>query len=117
MSFSRYSFICMAASPKFSLRGRIMLYFTQHYLPFLGSVIGTYMLFRMAFVERKLRTKPLVIIVGAIFEAASIALGVYTTLTNPDTTQAILGFTGISIALGLFGPTIASRFEGATSKE
>jgi hypothetical protein len=100
-----------------SMGGETMLYFTQHYLPFLGSVIGTYMLFRMAFVERKLRTKPMVILVGALFEAISIALGVYTTITNPDTTQAILGFTGLSIAIGLFGPSIAGRLDAATSKE
>jgi hypothetical protein len=88
-----------------------MLYATQHYLPFLGSVIGTYMLFRMALLERKLRTKPVVILVGMLIEAASIALGVYTTITNPDTTTAILGFTGISILLGLAGPMVASRLE------
>jgi hypothetical protein len=93
-----------------------VLYFTQHYLPFLGSVIGTYMLFRMAFVERKLRTKPLIILVGFLLEAISIALGVYTTITNPDTTTAILGFTGISIALGLLSPAIVTQLERALDK-
>ena len=90
-----------------------MLYITQHYLPFLGSVIGTYMLFRMAFVEKKLRTKPTVILVGMLLEAISIGLGIYTTITNPDTTKAILGFTGLSIALGILSPMIASWFERA----
>src|SRR5262249_17432984 len=97
-----------------SMGEETMLYFTQHYLPFLGSVIGTYMLFRMAFVERKLRTKPMVILVGFFLEAVSIALGVYTTINNPDTTKAILGFTGISIALGLLSPMIVSRIEQMT---
>ena len=90
-----------------------MLYITQHYLPFLGSVIGTYMLVRMAFVERKLQTRPLVIVAGAVLEAISIGLGVYTTATNPDTTRAILGFTGLSIALGLLSPLIVSRLDRA----
>ncbi|MBA3822732.1 MAG: hypothetical protein H0X24_02365 [Ktedonobacterales bacterium] len=94
-----------------------MLYVTQHYLPFLGSVIGTYMLFRMAFVEGKLRTRPAVIVLGMLLEAISIGLGVYTTINNPDTTKAILGFTGISIALGLLSPTIVSRLDSALSKE
>jgi hypothetical protein len=69
------------------------------------------MLFRMALVERKLQTKPLVILVGMLIEAVSIGLGVYTTITNPDTTTAILGFTGIAILLGLAGPVVASRLE------
>jgi glucose uptake protein GlcU len=88
-----------------------VLYITQHYLPFLGSVIGTYMLFRMALLERKLKTKPTVILVGMFIEAIAIALGVYTTINNPDTTNAILGFTGLSILLGLLGPFLATRLE------
>ncbi len=94
-----------------------MLYVTQHYLPFLGSVIGTYMLFRMAFVEKKLKTNPAVIIAGALLEAVSIAMGVYTTITNPDTTQAILGWTGASIALGLLAPYIVSAIEKAVQRQ
>lgn len=94
-----------------------MLYITQHYLPFLGSVIGTYMLLRMAFVERKLTTKPVVILAGALLEAVSIGIGVYTAITNPDTTQAILGWTGVAIALGLFSPMIVSRIEQAVGGE
>lgn len=90
-----------------------MLDFTQHVLPFIGSAIGTYMLFRMAFLERKLRTNPLVILVGMLVEAVSIAVGVYTTMTNPDATQAILGWTGVSILLGLLGPALADRVERA----
>jgi multisubunit Na+/H+ antiporter MnhC subunit len=90
-----------------------VLYITQHYLPFLGSVIGTYMLLRMALVEKKLQTKPAVILAGMFLEAIAIALGVYTTITNPDTTKAILGFTGISIALGLLSPILVSRLEKA----
>jgi hypothetical protein len=94
-----------------------MLYITQHYLPFLGSVIGTYVLLRMAFVERKLRTRPAVIVAGMLLEAVSIALGVYATLTNPDTTRAILGFTGAAIALGLFSPMIVTRIARAVDRE
>jgi hypothetical protein len=90
-----------------------MLAFTQHVLPFLGSAIGTYMLFRMAFVERKLRTNPLVILAGMAVEAISIGVGVYTIITNPDTTQAILGWTGVSILLGLLGPVLVGRLERA----
>lgn len=93
-----------------------MLYVTQHYLPFLGSVIGTYMLFRMAFVEKKLQTKPLVILVGMLLEAISIGIGVYTTITNPDTTTAIFGWTGVSIALGLLSPMIVTRIEKAVEQ-
>jgi ABC-type Fe3+-siderophore transport system permease subunit len=89
-----------------------MLDFTQHVLPFLGAAIGTYMLFRMAFVERKLRTNPLVILAGMAVEAVSIGVGVYTTITNPDTTQAIFGWTGVSILLGLLGPALVTRLEG-----
>jgi hypothetical protein len=94
-----------------------MLYITQHYLPFLGSVIGTYMLLRMAFVERKLRTKPAVIVAGMLLEAVSIGLGVYATITNPDTTQDILGLTGLAIALGLFSPLIVARIERAVERQ
>jgi|GEM_PF-3347512 len=90
-----------------------MLFITQHYLPFLGSVIGTYMLFRMAFVEGKLRTKPAIILFGMLLEAISIGLGVYTTITNPDIASAIIGFTGISIALGLLSPLLVTRLEHA----
>jgi hypothetical protein len=90
-----------------------MLTFTQHVLPFLGAAIGTYMLFRMAFLERKLRTSPLVIIAGMTVEAISIGVGVYTTITNPDTTQAIVGWTGVAIALGLLGPMLITRLERA----
>ena len=90
-----------------------MLYITQHYLPFLGSVIGTYMLFRMALVEKKLKTKPGVIVAGMFLEAIAIALGVYTTVTNPDTTKAILGFTGLAILLGLLSPLLVTRLEKA----
>jgi hypothetical protein len=68
-----------------------MLYIAQQYLPFLGSVIGTHMLIRMALVEKKLQT-------------------------NPDTTKAILGFTGISIALGLLSPIIVGRLETALER-
>jgi ABC-type Fe3+-siderophore transport system permease subunit len=88
-----------------------MLDFTQHVLPFLGAAIGAYMLFRMAFVERKLRTNPLVILAGMAVEAISIGAGVYTTITNPDTTQALLGWTGVSILLGLLGPALVTRLE------
>jgi len=88
-----------------------MLDFTQHVLPFLGAAIGTYMLFRMAFVERKFRTNPLVILAGMAVEAISIGVGVYTTITNPDTTQAILGWTGVAILLGLLGPAVTNRLE------
>jgi ABC-type Fe3+-siderophore transport system permease subunit len=95
------------------MKGPLMLAFTQHVLPFLGAAIGTYMLFRMAFVERKLRTNPLVILAGMAVEAISIGVGVYTTITNPDTTQAILGWTGVSILLGLLGPVLAGRLERA----
>jgi hypothetical protein len=99
------------------MKGRFaVLYITQHYLPFLGSVIGTYMLIRMALVERKLQTKPAVILGGMILEALAIALGVYTTITNPDTTKAILGFTGISIALGLLSPILVGRLEKALER-
>ncbi len=94
-----------------------MLYITQHYLPFLGSVIGTYMLFRMAFVEKKLRTNPAVIIAGMLLEAVAIGLGVYTTITNPDTTQAILGWTGVSIALGFLSPFIVTSIEKAMQRQ
>jgi len=93
-------------------RGFVMLDFTQHVLPFLGAAIGTYMLFRMAFVERKLRTNPLVILAGMAVEAVSIGVGVYATITNPDTTQAIFGWTGVSILLGLLGPALVTRLEG-----
>ena len=88
-----------------------MLDFTQHLLPFLGAAIGTYMLFRMAFVERKLRTNPLAILAGMAVEAISIGVGVYTTITNPDTTQAIFGWTAVSILLGLLGPALVTRLE------
>jgi hypothetical protein len=88
-----------------------VLYITQHYLPFLGSVIGSYMLFRMALLEKKLRTKPVVILAGMFLEAIAIALGVYTTITNPDTTKAILGFTGLSILLGILSPILVTRLE------
>jgi hypothetical protein len=99
------------------MRGRFaMLYITQHYLPFLGSVIGTYMLIRMALVEKKLQTNPAVILAGMFLEAIAIALGVYTTITNPDTTKAILGFTGISIVLGLLSPILVSRLEKALER-
>ena len=90
---------------------QLLLAFAQHYHPFLGSAIGTYMLFRMAFLERKLRTNPLVILAGMAVEAISIGVGVYTTITNPDTTQAILGWTGVSILLGLLGPAVTDRLE------
>jgi hypothetical protein len=53
-----------------------LLFITQHYLPFLGSVIGTYMMLRMAFVERKLHTNPGVILIGMFLEAVSIGLGI-----------------------------------------
>jgi hypothetical protein len=52
----------------------LMLAFTQHLLPFLGAAIGTYMLFRMAFVKRKLHTNPLVILAGMAVEAISIGV-------------------------------------------
>lgn len=94
-----------------------MLYFTQHYLPFLGAVIGTYMLLRMAFVERKLRTKPAVIVTGMLLEAVSIGIGVYATITNPDTTQDIVGLTGLSIALGILSPIIVTRIERAVERQ
>jgi hypothetical protein len=38
---------------------------------------------------------------------------VYTIITNPDTTQAILGWTGVSILLGLLGPVLVGRLEHA----
>ncbi len=88
-----------------------MLDLTQHVLPFLGAAIGTYMLFRMAWVERKFQTNLLVILAGMFVEAISIGMGVYTTITNPDTTQAILGWTGASILVGLLGPALVSRLE------
>jgi hypothetical protein len=88
-----------------------LLAFTQHALPFLGAVIGTYMLFRMAFVDWKLLANPWAIFAGMAVEAISIGVGVYTTITNPDTTNAILGWTGVSIAIGLLGPTVVSRLE------
>lgn len=94
-----------------------MLDFTQRVLPFLGAAIGTYMLFRMAFVERKLRTKPVVILVGMAIEAISIGVGVYTTISNPSTTRDIFLWTGISIALGLLGPAVASRVERALQRD
>lgn len=84
----------------------------QQILPFLGAIIGTYMLFRMAFVERKLRTNPLVILAGMLVEAISIGMGVYTTITNPTSTQAIFGWTGASIVVGLLGPTVVGWLEG-----
>lgn len=90
-----------------------MLSITQHFLPFLGSAIGTYMLMRMAWVERKFQTRPAVIIAGMLLEGVSIGLGIYTTITNPDTTKAIVGFTGLSIALGLLGPILVTRLEKA----
>jgi ABC-type Fe3+-siderophore transport system permease subunit len=96
-----------------SIRGISLLAFTQHVLPFFGSAIGTYMLFRMAFVERKLKTSPLVILAGMAVEAISIGVGVYTTISNPDTTQAIFGWTGVSILLGLLGPALVTRLERA----
>ncbi|HUY80022.1 MAG TPA: iron chelate uptake ABC transporter family permease subunit [Ktedonobacterales bacterium] len=95
----------------------MMLYITEHYLPFLGSVIGTYMLFRLAFVEKKLRTNPAVIIAGMLLEAVAIAMAVYTTITNPDTTQAIVGWTGASIALGLLSPYIVTAIEKAVQRQ
>ncbi len=91
----------------------LMSIYVQHALPFLGSAIGTYMLFRMAFVDWKLRVNPTVILVGMRVEAISIGVGIYTTITNPNTTEAIFGWTGVSIALGLLGPAVVDRLERA----
>ena len=87
--------------------------YVQHALPFLGAAIGTYMLFRMAFVDWKLRVNPWAILVGMVVEAISIGVGVYTTITNPDTTMSIVVWTGVSISLVLLGPAMVDRLEHA----
>lgn len=48
---------------------------------------------------------------GAVGEDSGV--GVYTTSTNPDTKEAIVGWTGVSIALGVLGPALVDRLERA----
>ncbi len=57
------------------------------------------------------------IVAGATLEAISIGIGVYTTITKPDTTQAILGWTGVTIALGVLSPVLVSWVEKAVQRE
>jgi hypothetical protein len=95
----------------------LMQTYMQYILPYLGSIIGTYMLFRMAFVDWKLRANPLVILVGMVVEAISIGVGVYTTIINPQTTGAIFGWTAVSIAIGLLGPAVADRLDKLITRD
>jgi hypothetical protein len=94
-----------------------MLYFTQHYLPFLGPFLGTIFMIQWAIIDKKRGTKIVVIIASMLLQAAAISLDVYNTITNPQSFQAIAIFTGITIAFVLFSPMIVKSIEKIVSKK
>jgi hypothetical protein len=73
------------------------------FLPYMGSVIGGYMMIRMAFVEKKLGTRFILVVVGIILESLSIGFDVYAAAIHPDpkTTNDIMLFMVAPIILGV----------------
>jgi hypothetical protein len=57
------------------------------------------------------------IVAGATLEAIRIGIGMDSAITNPDTTQAILGWTGVTIALGVLSLVLVSWVEKAVQRE
>ncbi|HKD74441.1 MAG TPA: hypothetical protein VKB76_03060 [Ktedonobacterales bacterium] len=93
-----------------------MEFFAVHLLPFLGPFLGTIFMIQWAFIDRKRGTKPVVIIASVLLQAAAISLDVYNTITNPQSFQSAMIFTGLTIAFVLFSPMIVKRIEKAVSK-